>query len=386
MIPKKLCYALILSLLILCANIPAAFGENVIECTVDTSTSSELNTSARDAFRQSAQKQIGPLADTLFQWGEFESTPITFSAQDPIKVYSIRRSDGGFSLFLLNDTDSPETCRSVLNLSKGLYLVESSDSSRNEIHQLERCLGLGSNGKQSFSVTLDPKSMKVYRITDSIADSGKWLQTISDYSHQSGLTDKDTKKLSNCLGEAQSCLDQMKTRLGRTDRVNLTKYVHRALLVTSQAEAIFRNELSQGTLSTNSCPSLDSDLTHLRDSLSLLSMACFDLVPTITLQNPVKETDPIRVNLSLRNYGPKSVSLVGFSFKVPDGWTATTTDYTLFERLGPGESLSSEFAVGSPSNALVGSSITATADISYFSKNSAAHMNRQVIIQVPHAQ
>ncbi len=337
------------------------------------------------AFQERAARLLGDSAEALLAWGSFSGPTLASQAADPSAVLASRR-DKGIAVFILNEGNGPKTYRVEVKLPRGLYGVESRMLPGTGDVQPRRSLALSEPGARAVTGTVDPRSVLAIRFSDLCAQARGAIAAISSYLAGSDIPDDRRRRIESCLKEPQWRIARVEKQLGKRDRADLAKEIHRGMLLASQADALVRNAALQGQLPKVPADRLDADLKAMQAALSAISAACFDIFPMVSVESPTDVTSPTMLVLSLVNRGTEPVSLINFAVHPPENWTATPIGYTLFARLGPGESLSSRFALGAPSDAAPGSSVGFPGEISYFSGHAAAHLDVYATVRLPDAR
>jgi hypothetical protein len=321
----------------------------------------------------------------LFDTFVFISSAINTSSADAAHAIAVK-CQSGIGVFLINSSETASTYRVDIKLPRGLYGIEAKTLPGTGDVYPRRSQALADIGVRSITGTLNPKSVTALKIVNLLSDARDELLQVCSYPYQTALSDRLQNRILNCLSQTRDRVDLVENRLGKTDRANLTKEIHRGMLLTGQAEAMLRNAASQGQLIGSTGDKINNDLTSLQNALSKISAACFDVFPMVTIESSVDDTNPTMIILTLVNRGTAPISLINFSLDPPENWTSCPIGYTLFSRLGPGESLSGRFAIGMPSDAVPGSLVSVPGEISYFSNHSAAHLKVVATVKVPDAK
>lgn len=373
---------LFIGLLLLVNAVSFADQNPDIRIQVDSQNIPKFLVDPHPQFRNQVHSLTGDPGEALLAWASFESTALTCNGTNSSNTFaSIHGND--VSLFLLNPSDSTQSYRVELRLPRGLYGVQSRIIPGLADIQPRRSLALADTDFRVISGNLPPKSLIAIQVSDILKDARSKLTSVSSYLQKANLPSAHVNRVTRCLEETSEVLDRVSARLGKSDRSDLAKDIHRGMLLACQAEALLRNAAAQGNINGKSVDSLQDDLTQFQLALSRISAACFDVFPIISIESPQNENSPAILTLTLVNRGSVPVSLINFEVDPPTGWTAVALTYTLFSKLGTGESLSAKFALGLPSDQTSGSLISIPCDISYFANHSAAHLKQTTTVKIP---
>src|SRR5439155_5489801 len=120
------------------------------------------------------------------------------------------------------------------------------------------------------------------------------------------------------------------------NRYHVLKYVHRAILTASHAEALCRNFTDEGRIEKESGEALGAKLDLLGEALSELSVACLGLAPETVIQ-PQKDSGACKITVSVTNHGSQTINFVKIG-AVGGGHVKVTPDeLATFGEVRPGE-------------------------------------------------
>jgi hypothetical protein len=311
-------------------------------------------------------------------WVTFEGPRLTVeSSEADLPAYGAQVPHGA-ALLLVNHREAKAVAKIGLKLTRGVYSIErltydleNPETSR-RVERLESVV-LGGTEVASKPAWLGPKSVAIYRFTNRCAQTASAFGNVKNRIRALMDDNRSAARLMMVpLRECESNVGALSKGIQPDKRYDCLRYIHRALLTASHAQALCQNQRKQGRLAGEEGEALESALDRLEEVLTELSAGCLNLVPSVVVKRSQAEAgDLCEVTVSLTNAGKQPVTNVKIGAEAPEGATVKPAERAFFGTVQPGETARASFTVRLSSEAPVPE---ISADIAYFAARAPAHL------------
>jgi hypothetical protein len=284
----------------------------------------------------------------------------------------------GVAILLVNHREAKVVAKAGVRLTRGVYSVErltydleNPETSR-RLERLESVV-LGGTGVASKPAWLGPKSVSVYRFTNRSAQAASAFGNVKSRV-RAIMDDHGTAARSMMvpLRECESNVGALSKGIQPQDRYARLKYIHRAILTASHAQALCQNQCKQGRLTGEEADLLQTAFDRLLEALTELSAGCLNLVPSMEVKRAQAENGQLwEVTVSMANAGKQPVTNVKIGTAAAQGATVRPAERAFFASVQPGETARASFTIRMPADT---DDRLISADIAYFAARAPARL------------
>ena len=350
-----------------------------------------------------------PPGQSWYDWGRLASAPIACSSISeklpvPITAFGVHNEDGA-CVVLWNTSSHPAPFELRLKTGNGVFRIErlcfnpahpaSSTPPADSTAKADRSLPCNASMRRMEGIdspspativkrgTLAPGEISLIRTTDTAREARLAMMALEQSIKELAQTAPGpAARLRKIQKECDKYVDAIRSGPD-SDRQRRLSFIHRLILLYSQAEAQHRNNQSREKVSGDPGNRTMAAVERLEAALAETSAVLSGLVPQLEITGPAtgsSSAGEITVQVSLSNSGSRSVDKVKLGLDtrtLPTGVACVPEDAAYFGALGPGQSVRAEFKLkctAADSAALQDISQKCTADVSYFSNGTPAHL------------
>lgn len=321
---------------------------------------------------------ISPNAPPWAAWTNLNGMRLSASTDTPTLPVYAARIPFGTAVLVANNSDDKVNFELNLTLGRGVYTAEcamfdaKTPETPGRVERLESVVLGGTAGVQKPG-WLPPGGLAVYRFTNRCLDVQASFDEVRAAVRAMAAEQPGACRIIMApLHECEAHLGSLSKGIQPEKRYDSLRYIHRALLTVTHAQALSQNLRGQGRLPQSGALRIESSLDRLQNALTDLSAGCLNLLPSLEVA-PLDDTHPrVRaVTVKLSNAGRQSVTLVRLGAGVPSGAVVEPADRAIFNVLKPGETARAMFTVRLPIDSPTSD---CSAEFAWFAARSPAHL------------